>query len=1160
MNRIVTIKRHWLATLLAAVCILLGTQTAWAQAPVTYSVTRTARSNTEFTFTQPSNNVETTVEYVDAGASIRPTGNTDATNDLYYLTLADALADAADGDVIKLLADETITTGLTINNSITLDLNGHTLTCTGTNEVALTVSSGKTVTIQDGGTGGGITGTKVGIDNNGTLTVTGGTITGTSNNGYGIYNEGTLTVSGGTITCSGTNGRGIFNNVDATLTISGTPTISANVTGGIGIVNIGTAFNLSGNPSLSGTVADIYLNTDKIITINAALTAPATAGEIPVADPWTVESNNIDTDATTPYIFTTGFSTYCLNGSNVADPAAYFSYFDNTVGIRLVDGTTEGSKEAQFVTYTALSDETATKPTVTAAPHSGAYWIGDELTAATTATPADGITWQWYRQLGDADPIAIDGATGSGVSTTYTLTAADFEYQVFAVATMAAGAAGTGYPASDVTVASTATAAVEKKDNFGTLTAIAEPTMASIGATIADAKAGVEYLVVADGVVPTDALWALATAPTADGSLTLNQFVVSSDPASLSNMQPTTAYDLYYRLVETDDTKAGNSNDTYGKPVNELKTDITTLAWNYQITTGGVTYELSHPYSSGTPTTAKVVAIPTEGTSAPKTATILAAIPADNTQLLAGLDVWKELGYVADDATAFADDIVVDATQTDYTSINLSVIGSGAGTYGIIQADDETVYTVLANNEASSTTEGYAIFNYGGGYYALSNASGVYAAATKNKTVAESGMTDILSAAGMSGGAIAFKDLAGTALPAGTGDDADKLMAAAGQTVVIEVTLPTGFEFASDACKILNVTYGTSPVTSVEISLADTDADGTWTAEFTMPSEAVTVSFKEDEPIQGKTVTFDVPESAMLTGGTMMADAGNPSPIHVGENVSFIITPNTTTAAVGDGGYALTDLTLSDGTTTYTPTYTIVDAEVTTPVTLPTEKAVKVTFKVPATAADEFTFTPTFTKTFERIAFDVGRKTYYESKGMKLRSENADLKFYTVTGVSGSTVTVTEITSKTIPANMPFIVENSSGETAFDVYIAETGDANTAYATACAVTAATQFKGSTTATTLPFTSGISYYGFNGTDFILLTNDGTAIPANRCWLEMSGGAATRATVDWGDGTTAIRSLNADEEDGDWYDINGRKLQRKPTKKGVYILNGQKKVVK
>jgi hypothetical protein len=470
----------------------------------------------------------------------------------------------------------------------------------------------------------------------------------------------------------------------------------------------------------------------------------------------------------------------------------------------------------------------------------------------------------------------------------------------------------------------------------------------------------------------------------------------------------------------------------------------------------------------------------------------------------------------------------------------------------VLTSSDYDVSYADNTNAGTATVTVTGKGNYTGTATATFNIVSKAATGEKNKTISQSGMTAILTAAGMSGGAIAFKDLAGTALPAGTGDDADKLMAAAGQTVVVEVTLPTGFEFVSDACKILTVT-GVGDLTLTQVGTSNV-----WTAEFTMPTADITVSFKEVEPIQGKTVTFDVPESAMLTGGTMMAD--NPSPILVGENVSFIIIPNTTTVDVGDGGYALTSLTLSDGTTTYTPTYTIVDAEDNTPVTLPTEKAVKVTFKVPATAADEFTFTPTFTKTFERIAFDVGRKTYYESKGMKLRSENADLKFYTVTGVSGSTVTVTEITSKAIPANMPFIVENSSGETAFDVYIAETGDANTAYATACAVTAATQFKGSTTATTLPFTSGISYYGFNGTDFILLTNDGTAIPANRCWLEMSGGAATRVTVDWGDGTTAIRSLNADEEDGDWYDINGRKLQRKPTKKGVYILNGQKKVVK
>jgi hypothetical protein len=33
-----------------------------------------------------------------------------------------------------------------------------------------------------------------------------------------------------------------------------------------------------------------------------------------------------------------------------------------------------------------------------------------------------------------------------------------------------------------------------------------------------------------------------------------------------------------------------------------------------------------------------------------------------------------------------------------------------------------------------------------------------------------------------------------------------------------------------------------------------------------------------------------------------------------------------------------------------------------------------------------------------------------------------------------------------------------------------------------------------------------------------------------------------------------------DNGQWYDLNGRKLDGKPTKKGVYIQNGKKVVVK
>ena len=43
-------------------------------------------------------------------------------------------------------------------------------------------------------------------------------------------------------------------------------------------------------------------------------------------------------------------------------------------------------------------------------------------------------------------------------------------------------------------------------------------------------------------------------------------------------------------------------------------------------------------------------------------------------------------------------------------------------------------------------------------------------------------------------------------------------------------------------------------------------------------------------------------------------------------------------------------------------------------------------------------------------------------------------------------------------------------------------------------------------------------------------------------------------------TGISNIVADDEEATWYDLSGRKLNGKPTKKGVFIKNGQKEVVK
>ena len=705
-----------------------------------------------------------------------------------------------------------------------------------------------------------------------------------------------------------------------------------------------------------------------------------------------------------------------------------------------------------------------------------------------------------------------------------------------------------------------------KKDNFGELAAATIPVedgkVDYVSVTITNASTGVQYMVVADGVTPTEAHWALATIPTANGNLTLNQFVkIDNEVAVLSNMLPTTSYDLYYRLVETATTKHGTTATTNGKPVNELKADITTKTFDYKVTTQGVTYKISEDPAATV--TAAVTAIPTAGDGDHKTATILSTIPKNNAELTARIDVWEALGYDVT-GTAFTNDIAVSLTGFD-TDIDLSAIGNSAANYGYIQAMDDNMYDFLkgGTTQNTCTEEGYVIYLMNGGYYALSNADGEYMMANKGKAVIESGMTEKLTIAELAAadqGSVVFKDKAGVVLPIGTGLNAGKSMAASGQKIVVEVKLPLGFEFKSADAKVLNVTHGT---TTNEITLTDPETTGIWTAEFTMTTLNATVSFKETDVIQGReigTYTYTAPAA----GATVTPDAGNPTTVRTNESLVYTIEPLHT----GVNYYALTSFVLTEGVTA-----TIVDFEnETVAVTLPTEKKVKVTLTVPPTfEGNAVTFAPEMTVCAEDITVVANSMTtYFDTKGLAVPSTNDDVTLYTVGSVSGTTVTLSEITSKQVPAEKPFIIKNESGATSVRMNIVTD---------AAAMTIADEFKGTAVAKTTEdiihygpwnMNAAKDYYGFNGSDFVWINVPGN-VAAHRCWLEISTGGsggggtggshARQLSVVWPDGsTTRINGVNADDEDGNWYDLNGRKLQAKPQRKGVYILNGQKKVVK
>ena len=178
--------------------------------------------------------------------------------------------------------------------------------------------------------------------------------------------------------------------------------------------------------------------------------------------------------------------------------------------------------------------------------------------------------------------------------------------------------------------------------------------------------------------------------------------------------------------------------------------------------------------------------------------------------------------------------------------------------------------------------------------------------------------------------------------------------------------------------------------------------------------------------------------------------------------------------------------------------------------------------------------------------------TYYKDEN--LYEEDPDVKLYTISSVSTTAATLSSEIA-IAPASTPILVYNG-GQEAKTVLLIPTVDA------ADNVQAATAFKGTLTATTIPAsTSTKSNYALNGKQFVWV-KEALPVAANKCWLEIpnSANAAPAMTIVFGEATGIGVIDNGQRTSGDWYDLNGRKLQGRPTKKGVYINNGRKVVIK
>lgn len=154
----------------------------------------------------------------------------------------------------------------------------------------------------------------------------------------------------------------------------------------------------------------------------------------------------------------------------------------------------------------------------------------------------------------------------------------------------------------------------------------------------------------------------------------------------------------------------------------------------------------------------------------------------------------------------------------------------------------------------------------------------------------------------------------------------------------------------------------------------------------------------------------------------------------------------------------------------------------------------------------------------------------------------AGIMAYIVTAVNSTSATVKAINY--VPKNVPVFLEKSSTVTTTN----SSAEGNL-------------LKGTTASTPVSGISGTVYALHNN---LLMQVTTGSISTGRCYLEVNNASGARKLsiiYDEG-GSTSIQSLEADEENDadEWYMIDGRKLQKKPTKEGLYIKNGKKVVIK
>jgi hypothetical protein len=172
-----------------------------------------------------------------------------------------------------------------------------------------------------------------------------------------------------------------------------------------------------------------------------------------------------------------------------------------------------------------------------------------------------------------------------------------------------------------------------------------------------------------------------------------------------------------------------------------------------------------------------------------------------------------------------------------------------------------------------------------------------------------------------------------------------------------------------------------------------------------------------------------------------------------------------------------------------------------------------------------------------------GYATYASSFALDF-SDDSEYSAWQITGVSGETITFSQITG-TVAAGTGVLLKGTASETINIPVVASGTD----------ISGTNKFFGTTTATAV---TADQYYGLSGNQFVKV-NAGT-VPAGKALLPASlvSAVASRLTFVFEGEATGIQNVNVNANLNKVYDLQGRRVAQ--PKQGLYIKGGKKYVVK